>query len=209
MCTNVTSALSPLDIRKPRLLFPIPWVFFFQGWSPSFTGRRSGRRLSEDCHGLGEVNSHPLPSRIINSKETASLRLLVATFPWHGQEKVSQDWGYLSLPANSHAHWKPWAAPLHESITSFFVKLIRVGFMQLDYSHFIVRPDIRQCQSPDFDLHPDCAGSSASSVSPNKPQNHLVNIPRVTRWDFDLDGTESLYQVWENGHLNNIESSSP
>lgn len=81
--------------------------------------------------------------------------------------------------------------------------------MQLDYSRFIVRPDIRQCQSPDLNLHPDCVGSSGSSVSPNKPQNQLVNIPRVTRWDFDLDGIESLDQVQKNGHLNNSASSSP
>lgn len=81
--------------------------------------------------------------------------------------------------------------------------------MQLDYGSFIVKPDITQRQSPDFDLPPDCADSSGSSVPSNKLQNQLVNIPTVTCWDFYLDGIESLDQVGKNGHLNNIESSSP
>lgn len=79
-CTDVMSALllaaaSPLSPLKRRLnfSFQLPGVFSFQGWSPSFPGR-SGRVLSEDCHGLEETDSeYSLSYGITNSKKTTSL----------------------------------------------------------------------------------------------------------------------------------------
>lgn len=62
--------------------------------------------------------------------------------------------------------------------------------------------------TPSTVLFQDCFGYSKPFVNPYDSSDLLINLYKKTCWNYDWDWIEAIDQFWENGLLNNIESSN-